>query len=176
MNKRLLYIIPGLCLLLVWLVFFIDVNKRFPNRKSRCAGVGESVEYNGMLFTPIKAAVYDEEGIRKAYPQYDVFKFGSKKLYYIAYEYEVKNISGQRKDYVSVHSSGIDRKYIFKNGLAPASYSEYYRLSIAPSDTGKVISILTTAVKPSKEAGIVIAFYPEEISMDFSGCFEWVEE
>ena len=175
MKKRLLYIIPGLCLLLVWLVFFIDVNKRFPNRKSRCAGVGESVEYNGMLFTPIKATVYDEEGIRKAYPQYDVFKFGSKKLYYIAYEYEVKNISGQRKYYASVLSTGIDRKQIFINGLAPAS-SDYLRFSIAPGDTCKVISILTTAVKPSKEAGIVVAFYPEEISMDFSGCFEWVEE
>ncbi len=64
---------------------------------------------------------------------------------------------------------------IIINGLAPAS-SDYLRFSIAPGDTCKVISILTTAVKPSKEAGIVVAFYPEEISMDFSGCFEWTKE
>ena len=175
MKKRLLYIIPVVCLFIVWLAFFIDVNKRFPDRKTKCAGVGESVEYDGMKFSPIKATVYDEEGIKKAYPQYQVFKFGDKKLYYIAYEYEVKNASGSRQYYYTVLGAGVDRKKVFVNGLAPAS-SEYFQLSLAPGKTEKVVSVLTTAVKPSKEAGIVVAFYPEEISLDFSGCFEWAKE
>lgn len=168
--------ILGMVIFIVWGIFYIDINSRFPASEKVFATKDTALQWHGLEIMPISHAVYAPQDFNQKYPKAEFPYIWENEGKVIVYKVKVKNITDTPLSYNFMQDvQAMARPSYWGNGIFSVNGKAARICEPGEEQIFEAAAHITPAMMTNRQLKniekqrffLVFSYYPKEIALSF---------